>query len=935
MSDHVDILVRNLDIVFRRIQPEKLFHELMAWEGFGVWAADENVLSANHIPANLFMNAAKSSYPGLSHEERQCIYNMMYNVTRPNAAYRIPSYASIFAMVLEASHVLLTYTDNRLYARLDNVLAWDQLYRFLGQDLFTTAYLAYHDNAHEIHYRSFLWAPVLATDNRALHQKLHKGIAENHMHLGGSSQCFPIFWAYIMNHPQKIHNIDQYLNSNKQSVLIHGAEDAVESWEQRLAKAAWLRAKLMLLMQGVSGNNMKRNSYTKPDDNEGIENPGILKSMENRFDWWSDLGAMVDTLRYQFGMAVPQGPESNVVLDYALQVNMLEAKEHHNRILAGERSFLYHSFSNIFSGKWQADNTNAFFLYLQIKACLRTEFIQANQEVGFNNFKEYQDRKAFLYKEDPAYIQEMVRLAINGNIADYSLICMEARFAPANSSEAFRKEILLYDRFVRTSPAPNVPYYYVLHFIKNPKNIAQTYVKFNEKPTFITLCRNHENRWKVYHTELAVRLALDQYPILRTRLLGIDAASTEIGCPPEVFSHAFRRLRNWLPSDMKTNFYENYHCTNECVCSQLKPNFLPWEEADRGQKISCISDTFQSLGVTYHVGEDFMDIADGLRMIDEAIRFLPLKRNDRIGHALALGVSPEKHYELKGNRSVLPRQMLLDNLVWLLCRAHELDISLRGAMEKKLRTKTEQLLQKLYYPNQTRQIAFYDELRQRNDVNISTLDDGIPFASVEDYFHSWMLRADPPHWYMDLRYNSDQHTFLPSREFEEIPEDGALDIYRKNPIISRLYGMYHYSTWTREQGAVCEEFCIDNEYIRLMRDVQDKMQGEIARKGIMIECNPTSNYLIGTFRDYNQHPIFRFHNINADDNPDMHHLKVSINTDDLGVFDTSLENEYVMIGAALSQQTDENGERKYSDVRIEKYLDSIRKMGLEQTFCRL
>lgn len=44
--------------------------------------------------------------------------------------------------------------------------------------------------------------------------------------------------------------------------------------------------------------------------------------------------------------------------------------------------------------------------------------------------------------------------------------------------------------------------------------------------------------------------------------------------------------------------------------------------------------------VTYHAGEDFFHILSGLRTIYEAIEFLKLKKNDRIGHASAAGVNP-------------------------------------------------------------------------------------------------------------------------------------------------------------------------------------------------------------------------------------------------------------------------------------------------------
>ena len=60
-------------------------------------------------------------------------------------------------------------------------------------------------------------------------------------------------------------------------------------------------------------------------------------------------------------------------------------------------------------------------------------------------------------------------------------------------------------------------------------------------------------------------------------------------------------------------------------------------------------------------------------------------------------------------------------------------------------------------------------------------------------------------------------------------------------------------------------------------------------------------------------------------------LSVSINTDDLGVFDTTLENEYAMLAAALSNVR-ENGKGIYTTDSIYQYLENIRQMGLVQSF---
>lgn len=64
----------------------------------------------------------------------------------------------------------------------------------------------------------------------------------------------------------------------------------------------------------------------------------------------------------------------------------------------------------------------------------------------------------------------------------------------------------------------------------------------------------------------------------------------------------------------------------------------------------------------------------------------------------------------------------------------------------------------------------------------------------------------------------------------------------------------------------------------------------------------------------------------------MPQLKVSVNTDDQGVFDTSLEFEYALLMSSLQRRTDDVGRRLFSDDEILAYLNHLRDMGNEQAF---
>lgn len=88
--------------------------------------------------------------------------------------------------------------------------------------------------------------------------------------------------------------------------------------------------------------------------------------------------------------------------------------------------------------------------------------------------------------------------------------------------------------------------------------------------------------------------------------------------------------------------------------------------------------------------------------------------------------------------------------------------------------------------------------------------------------------------------------------------------------------------------------------------IQQAMQRKVAKYGICIETNPSSNFKISTLDTYEEHPITKFYNMGLTWNEELldkcPQIHSSINTDDKGLFDTSLENEYALIGRSLEKK---------------------------------
>ena len=120
------------------------------------------------------------------------------------------------------------------------------------------------------------------------------------------------------------------------------------------------------------------------------------------------------------------------------------------------------------------------------------------------------------------------------------------------------------------------------------------------------------------------------------------------------------------------------------------------------------------------------------------------------------------------------------------------------------------------------------------------------------------------------------------------------------------------------------------EWYSLLEKIQQHLIGKIEQRHIAIECNPSSNFKIGEISRYDEHPILKFFNYGLNTPFPRHDVAVSINTDDQGVFSTSLEREYSLMALAIERNQTE--EHQNSPRAIVDWLDRVREMSIEQRF---
>lgn len=853
---------KTLDLLFLQIQPEQLLSRLLDA------SHPHDPFSPNMYDAlkRLYLGAAEASFHGHSGDEHLLFWQWLDEVA--SLKKNLPPWR----ILSDYGDRVLVYEQGTPLCRYEQVLSWRETYLRLGQDLIVTAWLAADAQKKLYTVERFAWPATLHTDNRVLSSlMMEAGLAENHYHLYGSAQIYPLSWCCLMNYPDSMEKVG-WLENQLFAKSVRGASGNLWDSRRRLWYAVYIRT---LLFRRIIG---------ELSDCEVIRKLRKFHKLYG-FNTQNHVKEVVMRLRALYGQRFPQ-PYQQVgsCLDYAFTSELSADIDADQRLAAAERRLLYTCFSLCYSGEMAAGSQWIFYIYLLLKSSFRAELIQLNRQIGFSNFSDYEKRKYALWHDRKDFWNEACRTAFNAPLNSGYVRSIEARLSPAVSVDDMIRSLydadsakLFHDdrekitgwRMSRAmdNRAAQESTFYVWHFPK------QKDPRLDKPNGDLLFCRNHDQREKTKARACALLDALRCCDYFRQRTRGIDACSNEIGCRPEVFANAYRFLRG-----------RTAHCQNP------------------------FSGKPPRLSFTYHAGEDFLEISDGLRAIDEAILFLGLRRGDRIGHALALGTAPHLHYQTKSGLPILSKQDYLDNLVWLCFRSTELNVTMPPHLRSTLEENAARLLHDIYGP---------------------LFSDAPP--TLREYYHSWLLRGDAPSRYRRdgtlASWFSDEYDFYALNDAGDIP---LLESCRKSKKAAMLYYFYHFSDTVKLNGREKVSFEVTEEYLDFLADLQRAMQRHINNIGISIECNPSSNVLIGTFLDYEKHPLFRFCGVTPEsDRVSMH---VSINTDDQGVFDTSLPFEYALISAVLSQQKGSGTSRLYSDGDIQQYLRRLIRMGWEQVF---
>lgn len=752
---------------------------------------------------------------------------------------------------------MLHLEDDTPVCHWDGLLRWHNLTTQIGEDIMVCAYLAGHDiMALQSHTRrNFNWSPCLRTDDATLNMLLEMPMADVHSHLKGSSLNFDINWICLMN---KIENREEIFNKLKEKVQSSHLNEKGNS--EGLYKKAVLAAAIRLFLLELlyyKESNLSDHLVKLFSDISEIE----IFSEANK------LQSMIENTRQRIGKQYKSMRDGETaIFDYAIINGVNVEKVDSLTLLSGERFLLYSLLRNIYNGAYEGPKIGyLLYLYLVIKNEIRHEITQLNDSLGFDNFSIYEDRKLLFVKGHKQYESAAIHLAVKGFFGDNDRNnrYYEVRITPDGSGDEIIQSIKELDHAIESDMLKQVEsqwnYKYIFHFIKKPDDLK------------CVECRHYDLRKEVKRQSFAIYnyrnslIQCDDRTYLADRAVGIDAANSEIACRPEVFAQAYRFLRHHSIENDKLH----------------RPH---------------------DLGVTFHVGEDYMDVVDGLRAVSEAISFLQLRKGDRIGHGLVLGVDVEEYYKSRNYTIAMPLQMMMDNMAWLYhyvkgLKGHS---HILGGIKERF----EECYRKVYS------------------------DRIVP--SINVYYNSMLLRGDSPECYNEDGTMKNMGGDLVEWNSKAFNSDRACSKARELREARKLYHQYHYHQEGKHNGAMYDEWEVNEGLISAISEIQQLMIDKVEEMGLAIECNPTSNLRIGEFDRYDEHPILRFNNSGLKIYP-KRALSVSINTDDKGVFATSIEREYALIVYAIIRYFRLNG-CEISHTEVYDWLDRIRLNSLSQRF---
>lgn len=803
---------------------------------YPVDSAIDAVITGSPLPTSLFPRLVNLRDTTLTQAKSEALRKRLCN----DWLNRGPSLSVDDEMVkllnlpcLYAKDVLEYKENGKVTVKYDRLFRWSEMVRYVGEDLLTISYLAKNDLDTGLTRTDFVWNSVLPHNNEPVNKILNgcdKGLCDIHLHFGASTDVFQISWVSLMNDLISKKQVFDSLKYPLDSPVVATRNYNYDSLYRWCILAGLIRWELYRYYVKKEGNAFQK-EFEDSFNKVARQNPMCYSQDIKDFQ----------CLLTDEGKKSLKTSDGNI-FDYAIVDTVVDSKIKGSpyMIYYGERYLLYQFYCDYWRGAKRVRTIGKYvYFYELIKNQLRRELVQVNHLMGLGNFQEYNRRKTKLVPKELDFCSK--QFAVQSSIEN-NLDGMEVRITPQETAKDYHRltkatyhKHIFGDGEFTTANSLNDRLTFVVHFLKSQCEKDNRYSEMR---------KSLRQQAGVLMKEVLVE---EKRRGIRHRIVGIDAAGGETNARPEVFAHVYRYCKK---------------------CSMK--NF------------------------TYHVGEDFYDLTDGLRSIEEAVRFLQIGEGNRLGHCMALGMDAKRYYEERHGVVIMPRQILLDNMVWLLKQSEYFCICVPHGIKDILNEEINRL---------------YTLIGYKSSFN------------MESYYRSMLLRGDDFVKYEKCCSDWNVTTFDDSQQ--------AIDA-RKDEVACILRDAYFNDKSVFEKGFMqTEEFKIPYRYEQLIKKLQDRMIKWIKTKKICIETNPTSNVRIGGLNQYDELPLFRLARLSK--RPDRNVI-VSVNTDDKGIFATSLNRELSLLSLAIKKQTIKGSVLRWSDKEIYNYVKCLAEAGQKYRF---
>jgi adenosine deaminase len=400
---------------------------------------------------------------------------------------------------------------------------------------------------------------------------------------------------------------------------------------------------------------------------------------------------------------------------------------------------------------------------------------------------------------------------------------------------------------LRITPKPK-KFRNLKEILKSFKNIGIVvhFIKLESSEEFEEIEKKYR---KVFNESKILADFLKSEPLYTRYLVGIDAASMEYWTPAWVFAPLYAFWRKKAPYYIR----------------ELQKRKQP------------------PLRFTYHAGEDFVDLAAGLKSIYEAIKFLELQSGDRIGHGLALGMDVNVY-------SSRFREIRMNPLYYFF---HLLWLNYLTYKHPELHPYTEKVLRELLRLSEEEKFLkeVMEVIKKGEDL----------FGSGFIDFKLFMVNL-----YDSLKFdfvNLGDDSLYGKLWRDEGRKGKKRNFKKEHSFLRKLFPAYREKSKVKKNVYILSplldknsDFSFD-EQLQFLEKIQKVVLNLIIKRGIVVETCPTSNVYIRGLVDYREHLVFKFaQHISRKE------LRVTLNTDNPLIFDTTILEEFLLVHEALPEE---------------------------------